>query len=242
MELRGAHWLGGSQASWAGVARGCEGRPRMVSVTGMQLWTRGGAGPGRRLWAAQGRTRLAAPHSRGSACPESPPPVSRSPSQSGQRGLWPVKSCTLCQHVSQPSHPAEPPRRRVPINSPAWPSPASGAREAHRQRRARSRQPQAPAQGQGRSTGPAVAPQGCPLHPLDHGRPAMSPGPQEADKLVKGAGPGPCRGNEVGLGNPEAGGRARHSRPWVSRALRPSPRLPPQGALRTRWGWPLQST
>lgn len=170
------------------------------------------------------------------------PRVSQSPSQSGQRGLWPVKSCALCQRVSQPSHPAEPPRRRVPINSPAWPSPASGAQEAHRQRRARSCQPQAPAQGQGRSRGPAAASRGCPLHPPDRGWPAMSPGPQEAVKLVKGAGSGPCRGNEVGLGNPEAGGRARHSRPWVSRALRPSPRTPPQGALGTRWGWPPRST
>lgn len=140
--LRGMCWLGGSQASWVGIVVASEGL-WMVGVIGMPLlgpwagelpWTRGGAGAGEEaLRPAQGRTRLVAIHSWRSGCRESPPPVSRSPSQSGQRGPWPVKSCALCQHVSQPSRLGEPPRRRVPINSPAWPSPTSGAREAHRQ-------------------------------------------------------------------------------------------------------------
>nr|XP_060467542.1 mitogen-activated protein kinase 15 [Panthera onca] len=38
---------------------------------------------------------------------------------SGQRGPWPVKSCALCQHVSQPSRLGEPPRRRSPYKLPS---------------------------------------------------------------------------------------------------------------------------
>lgn len=161
------------QALWAGVSVSWD--------QGWTGWDGGGGHPG----PAQGRTRRVPTLSRRSGCRESPPPASLSPSQSGQRGLCPGRPAP-CQRVSQPSRPGEPPRRRVPINSPAWPSPPSGAREAHRQSPARASAPRAPAKGQVRHEGPLEQRAcrglpGCPLSPPDRGRPADEPGPQGAD-------------------------------------------------------------
>lgn len=136
--------LGGSVA----CSGGQWGRMQLLATApGPQLpWTRGGAGVAQ--GPAQGRMGLVAAAAR-IWLPGVAPLGSRSPSPSGQRGLWPVKSCALCQHVSQPSRPGEPPRHRVPINSPAWPSPTSGAQ---------SRAPRAPGRGRAGAQGPPQPP------------------------------------------------------------------------------------
>lgn len=82
---------------------------------------------------------------------------SLSPSLSGQRGLCPC-SPAPCQHVSQPLRPGdEPPRRRVLVNSLAWPSPLSGACEAHRQSPGQSLSAVGTSQGEGQTQGAAAA-------------------------------------------------------------------------------------
>lgn len=214
-----------------GQSQGCSARPAGLEFESQDQGWDGVGVP------AQGRTRLAL-HQQRSGCRVTSSGSSQPPSPSGQRGLWPVKSCALCQRLSQP--PRGEPRPRVPINYPAWPGPRV-AREAHRQSQGWGCGTVGTSQGAGRAQGsrlrgPTVVSR-APSGPPGSGLPAHEPGP-----LGASAGSRPCLGDGTERESPAPGGRAGHSRLRGSRALRPSPRPPTQGALWTRQGWPLRRT